>query len=85
MSEAGTYSVDPAPTGASPRPIERGDRFLSTADKREEGRVVQVTEVLSGNRYSVVNDEAPLNTSTVGRKSIISEHRLRKYFQRISR
>lgn len=76
------------------RPIEVGDRFESE-DPREEGRVIQIRERRSAKfgmygsggspRWQVQTEAHPKNPEVIGRKSVISEHTLRRRWKRISR
>lgn len=75
------------------RPIEVGDRFESR-DKRDAGRVVEVTEFLSGPRYAgdpkgsifrTVTEASPKNPQAVGNVQRVSERTLRGKYERISR
>lgn len=66
------------------RPIEVGDRFESR-DRRDEGRIVEVRELRSDDRYRIQVEVHPKNPSAVGRRSTISGHTLRRIYTRISR
>lgn len=64
--------------------IQKGDRFL-TKDPRSEGRVVEVREVLPGDRFRVVTEVNPLNPSAVNNRRIpISGKTLRTRYTKIS-
>lgn len=71
------------------RPIEVGDRFESK-DKRDEGRVVEVTEadpsrVLGRERFWVQTEAHPKNPDAIGHVSRVSGKTIRAKYTRISR
>ena len=73
------------------RAIEKSDRF-EDLDWRNVGRVIQITgphversDIDPRVRYDYVVDEAPKNTSTIGRTGVVSDKTLRRRFRRLSR
>lgn len=79
---------------------EVGDRF-ETRDSRDEGKIVEIIEVLQyprevwyqdgtsetlfGTRYRIKTEVNPKNPSAVGRRSHIAEHTLETRYRKISR
>lgn len=75
------------------RPIEVGDRF-ETEDERDEGRVVEVIEIVAAPRYAgdakgwvyrTRTEASPKNPDAVGHVQKISERTLRSKYKRVSR
>jgi hypothetical protein len=72
--------------------VEAGDRFI-TRDKRDEGRVIEIKEVLPVNSeaekwnplYRAEVEVHPNNPSAVGRKTTVSLAHLVDKFRKISR